>query len=62
VRSWIRLHRAAVARRVLNHELPAPALAKPVFTYDPAQRFVGPNARPRSGVARLLSALRTRRS
>ena len=42
VKNWIRMHRAQVARRVFNYELPSPRIARPVFTYDPARRYVGP--------------------
>jgi hypothetical protein len=48
VRLWIRTHRESVARRVFNYELPEPRIAPPSFTYDPNQRYIGPNTPPRS--------------
>ena len=48
VAHWIRARRGALARVVLNHQLPdrfpgyRPAIAAPDFVYDPLLRYVGP--------------------
>lgn len=49
VREWIRTSRDSPARTVLNYGLAeavgaAPGIKEPAFTFEPARRFVGPNA------------------
>lgn len=50
VREWIRTSRDSPARTVLNYGLAeaavgaAPRIKEPTFTFEPAWRFVGPNA------------------
>ncbi|MDF0674754.1 MAG: hypothetical protein P0120_10535 [Nitrospira sp.] len=43
LRSWIRTHRMAVARRVLNYSLAKAVVSEPKFQFDPNRRFIGPN-------------------
>lgn len=62
VRAWIRANRESVARRVLNYRLRASAMPEPVFTYDPRQRYVGPNTRVPFDMRRLLGVVGLRRS
>jgi hypothetical protein len=55
VKEWIRTKRGLVARRVYNYQLPAPVISPPAFTFDPEQRFVGPNLKVQSNVRRFLA-------
>ncbi len=57
VKSWIRFNREVVACRVYNYQLPAPRIAKTVFSYDPKLRYVGPRTKSRLGVRRWLATL-----
>lgn len=47
VGEWVRAAREWVSRRVLNAELPSvghvPKITPPMFRFDPAKRFIGPN-------------------
>lgn len=61
VRTWIRANRESVARRVFNYALAEPTLARPVFVYDPRQRYVGPRTRVPFDVRRLLGVVGIRR-
>src|SRR5581483_6857164 len=49
VREWVGVNRRLVGLQVLNYRLPAPILARPTFTYDPGQRYVGPKTRGARG-------------
>ena len=40
---WIRTHRMAVARRVLNYSLANAVVSEPGFRFNPNRRFIGPN-------------------
>jgi len=60
VAEWVRAKKGVVARRVFNYQLPAPAISPFAFTFDPQQRFVGPNLRVQSNVRRLLAKVGVR--
>jgi hypothetical protein len=55
VEEWIRAKKELVAHHVFNYQLPASAISSFVFTFDPQQRFVGPNLRVRFKMRHLLT-------
>jgi hypothetical protein len=55
IENQIRATPGLAARRVFNHQLPAPAISPFTFEFDPAQRFLGPNLRMGSNFRRLLA-------
>lgn len=55
VEEWIQAKKGLVARRIFNHQLPAPAISPLAFTFDPERRFVGPNLKVQSNVRRFLA-------
>lgn len=57
VGDWIVKTRPVAERRVLNHELTAPLIARPTFRYDASLRYVGPRTPRRSARGFLRSLL-----
>lgn len=62
VKRWVDFNRELVANRVYNYQLSDPKIARPVFSYDPKMRYIGPGMSPRRGLRRLLTALNARLS
>jgi hypothetical protein len=55
VRQWILSNRDVVRRRVFNYELKNANIQEPAFKFDPRLHFLGPNARAKLDLRRLLA-------
>ena len=55
VEQWIKRNKDVVRRRVFNYELNNSVIPKPAFKFDPRLHFLGPNARAKLDLRRLLA-------